>query len=391
MPNADRTHFDSYRLQTRVKHAILAGYLPPFFNILKSANKNLLFIDGFAGRGHYKSGEDRFDGSPLRALRLVANTPDFAARVQCIFIESRPEFYSELKEEVARFWKANASIKKPTVVCGKFSQRIDELIGSLDPGSELAPTFLFVDPCGVDDVSMDRISSVLGRGGCEAFIFFNLDGVRRILGLASSTGELSPILVDLFGSSSDAKNLVEEFRANSDPATRETAIVAAYRSSLRVRSGANYILPLRVENESRVTTSHYLLHATKHPLGFRIMKDVMWRSAGAIQCEGGALALLQASDQGRRLFRPDMLGLQSDILQELSNGPRPVSLFRETWTVRPDDMFSDSVYRRALLELEADGKIEVLSKDGRTPLPAKSRRPYKGEPSLSVELFVRKR
>ena len=35
MGNADEQHFDSYRAQTRVKHAILEGYLPSYYNIIK--------------------------------------------------------------------------------------------------------------------------------------------------------------------------------------------------------------------------------------------------------------------------------------------------------------------------------------------------------------------
>ena len=45
----DRKHFGDYREQTQVKHEILAAYLTPYFQIVGKTNKNLLYIDGFAG------------------------------------------------------------------------------------------------------------------------------------------------------------------------------------------------------------------------------------------------------------------------------------------------------------------------------------------------------
>lgn len=62
----DREHFDDYREQTQVKHSILAAYLPAYYHILKRSNKNLVYIDGFAGPGAYvqtRTGKT-FDGSP---------------------------------------------------------------------------------------------------------------------------------------------------------------------------------------------------------------------------------------------------------------------------------------------------------------------------------------
>jgi hypothetical protein len=43
---------------------------------------------------------------------------------------------------------------------------------------------------------------------CEAFIFFNIDGVRRIAGLPA----LSPVLAELMGSEERAKALYERLR-----------------------------------------------------------------------------------------------------------------------------------------------------------------------------------
>lgn len=389
MANSDREHFDSYRLQTRVKHAILEGYLPAYFHILKRWRQNLLFIDGFAGRGHYSSMRESFPGSPLRALKIVAENEGFTTQVQCVMIEKCPEFYADLKKAVGEFYEANSHIKEPIVALGGFSENIDNLLASVDEGQELAPTFLFVDPCGVDDVSLERIANILGRDYCEVFIFFNLDGIRRIAGLAAKKRFVSPTLINLYGSEAKAADVVRDYAQQDSAANREACLLDHYRSALREASGAEFAIPLRVENEHRQTTSHYLIHATKNDLAFKIMKDVMWRSGGGIECEGGTLALHQASRRNSNpLFRPDIDALDEEILRELEGGPRPVRLFKDEWPRRPHDMVAPALYRERLLALESTGKLIVLDDDGRTLCPVGSRRRIKGQPTLAERLFV---
>ncbi len=390
MPSADRDHFNSYRLQTRIKHAILEGYLPAYFNVIKSQHSKLLYFDGFAGRGHYESGDKTFPGSPLLALQIVADNPDFAERVLCIYNEKRRGFFNELEASVTAFYEDHLHIKKPVVAHGRFSEHVDALLEGIGPGYQLVPTFLFVDPCGVDDVSMERIANILARPTCEVFIFFNLDGIRRVAGLAAARGDSNRILEDLYGSKETAADMIAQFTATDDAALREAIIVGTYRNALRKAAGAEYILPLRVEDANRATTSHYLLHATKHPLGFKIMKQVMWKSGGGIECEGDTLALLQASKSGTaRLFRPELDALHREILAKLAGGPTRVKVFRDDWVCRPDDFYSDAIYRRELLALESAHKIQVLKEDATTPFPPNERRQRLGQPTLATRLYVR--
>jgi three-Cys-motif partner protein len=98
---------------------------------------------------------------------------------------------------------------------------------------------------------------------CEAFIFFNIDGVRRIAGLPA----LSPVLAELMGSEERAKALYERLRTTASVGKHEEIILSEYCKALIEGMGAEYIIPFRVEHEDQKKTSHYLIHATKHPLG----------------------------------------------------------------------------------------------------------------------------
>jgi three-Cys-motif partner protein len=225
----DREHFEDYREQTAVKHEILAAYLPAYFHILKAGNKNLLLIDGFAGRGTYTNSTtgDSVDGSPLRAIKLIAETPAFHDKVSTIFIESDDVLFSQLETTVGEFYAQHQEIRKPHCIHGTFAQRVGEVLSTVN--GKLAPTFLFVDPCGVSGASFDTIRAVMKCDKCEAFVFFNIDGVRRIAGLE----KLSHVLIDLMGSQPRAQKLYDALRETDDTGKREMLILSHYRAALK--------------------------------------------------------------------------------------------------------------------------------------------------------------
>lgn len=239
----DRQHFEEYRFQTRVKHDILAAYLPSYYHILKGRERNLVLIDGFAGRSTYSDENGELvAGSPLRVLRLIANHSDLAEKVSTFFIEHDKTTFAELEKRTQAFYAKEKKIRRPQCVHGKFADVVGEILKSVD--GNLAPTFLFVDPCGIDGANFNTISSVMACDKCEAFIFFNIEGIRRTAGL----DKLSDTLIELMGSKQKAMSLCADLKASGDPAERETIILNHYRAALR-QIGVNYIIPFRVEHE----------------------------------------------------------------------------------------------------------------------------------------------
>ena len=384
MKGNDREHFEDYREQTQVKHEILAAYLPAYFHILKQWDKNLVFIDGFAGRGTYtkaKTGET-IDGSPLRALKLIADTDDFAKKVTTFFIESDPALYVQLKEAVGKFYKAHPEIREPVCMDGTFSDRVQEILDAVK--GKLAPTFLFVDPCGVSGTKFSTIRDVLDCEKCEAFVFFNMDGARRIAGL----DRLSNVLIDLMGSKERAQALYDALREADNVAERERLILSHYLNALK-NIGAKYTIPFRVEHEDKQKTSHYLIHATKHWLGFKIMKAVMWRR-GHAEDQAGGLQFSQASRTNFVLLFDDRGdAMKRDIAKALAKGPQKVELFCHEWVIQPDNMLCEPAYKQTLLEMETEGTIEVLSKDGKNVVGAIARPKRNGKPTLANDYYVR--
>src|SRR5258708_4242751 len=98
---------------TLAKHAILRRYLEPWFPILTRqasrrthrsgvpANREILFVDGFAGPGEYSNGKE---GSPVIALKAALNhTIPFPVPVRMLFIEQRPDRFQHLTTVLDRY------------------------------------------------------------------------------------------------------------------------------------------------------------------------------------------------------------------------------------------------------------------------------------------------
>jgi spore photoproduct lyase len=380
----NKQHFEDYRAQTQVKHEILAAYLPAYFRIVGKTNKDLLYIDGFAGLGTYTKTDtgEVFDGSPLLTLKLIAGNNTFSKKVTTLFIEVDSHLYDELEKAVTNFAKAHPHIRKPTTVCCTFAHGVQDHLKNVS--GILPPTFLFVDPCGVSGTSFDTIKSVMACRSSEAFIFFNIDGVRRIAGLS----KLSDVLVELLGSRKLAEELLAALQNTPDAGKRERMILESYRQALREDMGVKYTIPFRVESEEQRKTSHYLIHASNHPLGFKIMKEVMW-NRGHSETGQGDLQLVQASRTDYFPLFDAHYDTKKEILKALADGPQCVDLFYSVWVIRPDDLLCQPAYKQALLELEASGEIEVLDKDKRTPKPVQTRKRYNDKPTLGKGYYVR--
>lgn len=394
MSKSDTTHFDDYRPQTAVKHAILNAYLPAYFDILGSLHNRLVYIDGFAGPGSYSTPTgDTFDGSPAHALRLVAQNAKWRSRVYFIFVEQNKQHAQQLERVAKNICEENPDLEPPVVACGTFADEIGGLLDHIDEhGYRLAPTFLFADPCGIKGASHSVIGRLISRPGCEAFIFFNFDAVRRVLGAIDKPSML-PVLRELFGDDMDIGGIADDVASTNDSFRSEQIIINKYQESLS-KYGARFTLPFRIEYEHRRATSHYLIHATKHPKGFSVMKHAMWKATRET-IGRGSMEFRQASEDGSLvLLDADLTQMQHEILSRLSDGPAMAREFKKDWTARPSDRFTDSMYLGQLIQLEADGKIEVWDRENKARVPMQSRRKitngeHKGKPTVPDDNWIR--
>ena len=148
--------------------------------------------------------------------------------------------------------------------------------------------------------------------------------------------------------------------------------------ALRAHTGATHVLPFRFKDEDSARTRHYLIHCCRNGLAFKIMKDVMQKvgtpeTPGLFEyskgsAERGQFELLQSHSADEAV---------QAIAERLSQGPCKVSEFTKTWPMRPSDFLTERTYRRILLDMEKQGRLVVMDKNGTAVLP-QGKRPRRG-------------
>lgn len=382
----DRDHFDEYTPQNQAKHRILTEYYTPYLIALKNQAGFFHYIDGFAGPGEYEGGNP---GSPLLALDAM-KTAGVLERSTLSCVEKDSDFATKLEATLKQSPLSNVLKAAPLVRPGTFQTHVDEILNrEIQQAGGKVATFAFVDPCGVDGVRLADLTRILKQPFGELLLFFNYEGITRLLGGLEKGTHDDKILVELFGSADRLRKVRDELARR--PSEKEAVILDAFAAALKEDSGVKYFLPFRFKAKVADKSSHYLIHFSDNCLAFKIMKDVMLKTGKNAQEKYGRLEFLSDSERGATLdlVRFDVEEQKAKILDWVWKSPRMVSEFTVGWVCKPNDSFSEGAYKQMLLDLEASGNILVFDKSNKDPAPASSRRAPLGKPTLANEYWLR--
>lgn len=336
-----------YDLHTQVKHSLLTRYLSAWIKVLGRHGGAVIYVDAFAGRGRYSNGEP---GSPLLALDLVqrelGRPGSTLGRVECHFIEANPTNFANLQQELAKHPASSDPRLRVVPHQSTFAGESGAIVARIRGTGW--PCFMFLDPFGYDDAPMRLIADVLRLPRVEALINLMYDFASRAIGVQGNPA-LEATLDGLFGTPT-WRSL-----AGLTGRVREEAFVEIYRQQLKA-SGARFAVPFPMADDTNYRTLYYLIHATGHPLGAEIMKEVMV----------GVSSPGRVGYHGQRRHNRAQIGLFGDA-DALTGYLLDVFAGRTTTF---DDIFQETLeetgtciekdYRACLKALEADGTVSVV-------------------------------
>lgn len=265
--SSDTAKFHDHKKSAAVlKHEIIGSYVVPFAQKtgLNSPGNRVAFIDGYAGPGRYKNGDE---GSGAMLLRQARGRAPGRA-VECHFVESHPETLASLRSVAA----AEAGGVTYSITDGDIRSHLPAMLAQLTG----VPLFVYLDPCGLP-IPMDDVVSVFKRPGVRAptEVLINLTaGLRRIAGLLHSDNAKEAALVrmdetcggdwwrDVWLNLSPAKDSPNEAKMAA-----ELAVVEGYAARLRERAGGAGTWIIDVKPRSDLKPLYYLVFATKSPEG----------------------------------------------------------------------------------------------------------------------------
>ena len=257
--------FDESTEQSRIKATMIRDYFWAWAKVVlptvKKVGGRIAYIDLFAGKGRYKDGTK---STPLLILESAIADPEMRERLVTLFNDADKENTEALRGEIDALPGIEKLKYKPQVAAEEVGDKIVRMFEQM----KLVPTFFFVDPWGYKGLSLGLINSVLKNWGCDCVFFFNYNRVNMGLGNEAVEEHMNV----LFGT--ERANELRGKLEGLPPQEREAAIVEGLTEALR-ELGAEYVLPFCFKDESGIRTSHHLVFATKHPLGYRIMKEIM--------------------------------------------------------------------------------------------------------------------
>ena len=327
---------------SRVKHAILHGYLPAWARILGSTNRQLFYFDCYAGPGRYELSGKPVDGSPIIAVRAAQRflliRPDHF--VTLVLIEKDAANVSLLQRHIGELKPFPAHLSVHVLPADSRTLLPDMLAQS----QGAAPSFFMIDPYG-HPLSIPIINRILSRTHTEALI--NVMWFRINMDLGNPATQ---ILVDqLFGDTSwRAQRFVDQTGI-----AREEGFLSYFCSRLN----AKFFLPFRIgfDREDKIygeRTKYYLLHASNHVRAAMLMKEVMW----PLGDEDGTFDF-SGESQGVLISRvPKQEELIEILRREFTGQQVDFDKVRETTWQLP---FIEKHYRAAIKQLRALGLAKV--------------------------------
>lgn len=293
--------FEESTEQSRMKAAIVRDYFWAWAKIILRRQRGpIAYIDLFAGPGRYKDGTK---STPLLVLERAIADPDMRERLMTVFNDSDLANVVSLRTEIAALPGIEKLKHEPDVDKGEVGDETVQAFKKI----KLVPTLLFADPWGYKGLSLGLIESVLRNWGCDCVFFFNYNRINP--GLANEA--VKEHMDALFGMGRARR--LRETLALLPSREREPAIIEALSEAVS-ESGAKYVLPFCFKDDRGVRTSHHLVFATKNPVGYGIMKDIMAKHSSEQQQGVASFGYCPASAIHPRLFE---LNRPLDDLEEM--------------------------------------------------------------------------
>ena len=311
------------------------------------------YVDLFSVPGKY---EDGSDSTPIVVLKIILSDPKKRERIFAIFNDAEEAHSHSLRLAINDLPKVEELKYEPLVNCATVNE---DIISQLfKTGS--APTFSFIDPFGYKGLTLGLLNTLIKEYGYDCIFFFNYNRINS----AIYNPMVETLMDNLFGAER-AMGLRNELKDIPLP-EREIVIIEALCNAIKesIKSlgssyATPYVLPFRFCNEQKTITSHHLIFVSKHIRGYEIMKDIMARESSSREQGVPSFEYNQASKR-----QPFLFGLSQpieDLAEALCQffAGKSLTMLEVYAEHHVDTRYIKSNYKKALILLEADGKVQV--------------------------------
>jgi three-Cys-motif partner protein len=264
---ADNNFFKTQTASSRIKANIVANYFPKYCKIiLKSRQKEIRYLDLFAGPGVY---EDGSLSTPILIGDACAKDNDLKTVVHLMFNDN--EHIESLKNNFEKRYEESTFSFKP-----KFGDKTvgeDEKITAYLSKRNTTPknpypTLLFFDPFGYKGINTKDLANFLCNWGNEIFLFFNIKRIHA----AVENQKFDDLMTELFPTTIETIRTDRKYVGKVHE--RLSLIIANLADEFKKIVPNVFHCAFKFQEEDSNTTSHYIIHFTKHNRGYDLVKQI---------------------------------------------------------------------------------------------------------------------
>jgi three-Cys-motif partner protein len=341
--------FTDQTQQSRTKARIVSKYFGGWARVVGPAAKRhgevIQYLDLFSGPGCY---EDGSESTPILVLRQAIANASLHDVFVSKFNDADPAAAERLRQTIDALPGIGFLKHKPKVS----SEPVDDQIAEMLERTTLPPTLTFVDPFGYKGLSVRLIRAAFKDWGCDCIFFFNFNRVNA----AIHNEDVEQHILRLFDTE-DARPLRERL-LGMRPAEREARVMEELTTALK-RDASLHVLHFAFLNDAASRTSHHLVFVTKHPLGCKIMKDIMAKESSWVE-DGLPSFVCSPKAKEPTLFDDiddPIAELQRMLLETFAGAKLPVGTIYEEHGLDSRRRFMPPHYKEALKRLEAEGRV----------------------------------
>jgi three-Cys-motif partner protein len=352
---ADR-FFQQKRTWSWTKDSILATYLKPYLEKLKTRGERILILEPYAGPGVFESGER---GSPL----IIA---DIAEKV-C------PGQYKAIFGNIERLHHRDLTARLKVLIdkgaVETYHLPAEQLLDKLGPNLGRQTVFLYFDPFGLPptfrclDPFLNRQKSFGVPAPTEILVNLPPSAIFRVAATDAASTKMTRQIKSLQNHLSQSLGngyYWREVLARNDLLSEEQAelIYNEYRTRIKKTLPFSGMCPIREHDGAAI--KYYMTFFSGHPDALRIYNDNM-RSAlrrGMYDAATRRLSLLEDVEPLDEDEAGQVAKLKDLIVEKLTNGGREVRV--RLWLAIIDEhflKFAEPSFNRAVRELRKEGRI----------------------------------
>lgn len=265
MPKRSKEFFDQMTEQSEVKTEIVRKYFWAWAKVIsnqaiKRGLNTIAYVDLFAGPGRYNDGTP---STPILILEGAIRDEIISKMLVALFNDADRDNARSLEEAIATLPGIELLLHKPRVR----NFEVDDALAEKFERWKW-PTLFFIDPFGYKGLSLQLIRTVLKPWGSDCIFFFNYNRINAAL----SNPKFERNMNIFFGE--DRAQKLRASLAGRDAYWRQEIIIQEIKEALRELGGAHSI-EYYFKDDTGNKTSHFLIFASKHPLGYGIMKSIM--------------------------------------------------------------------------------------------------------------------